>query len=153
MVQVAKEFSVNKSYENSVISSMCYGIQWDAVMQFFDNKYIDGTPVKESYVVENSTDKDWLSGNYKKGNPQQLTGIDNGSPAGNRVKNIYDMGGNVIEMTMEIIDNNNGYSIVPVFRGSGLQSWNVSTSPSFRYYSGNNLVNREGVRITLSLKE
>lgn len=151
MVQVAKDFTESKSYKNSVISSMCYGIQWDAVMQFFDNRYIDGYPDKNSYVVYSNNE--WLKHNYANGNPNLLTGIDCGSPAGNKMKNIYDMGGNMKETTMEITTTNN--SINPICRGGFIASFTSGhgPSPSLRYYSGGNFSNVDAFRMTLSLKE
>lgn len=81
-----------------MFSSLCYGIQWDATMQFFDNNYINGNCGADSYVV-NSEEKGWYSG--KNGNPDFITGINIDEKASNRIKNIYDMAGNVMEWTME----------------------------------------------------
>ena len=69
-------------------------------MQFFDNSYINGTPSSSSYVRE-SDGKGWYLDNYSTGNPNRLTGIDMDANASNKVKNIYDMAGNIREWTME----------------------------------------------------
>ena len=97
---------IGKAYENSVTSTLVYGIQWDATMQFFDNRYIDGIPtdyIANSYV-SNSAGKGWYINNYTTGNLSHKTGIDLTDENGkilNKVKNIYDMAGNVFEWTME----------------------------------------------------
>ena len=89
-VEKAKGFASQEGYEG-VTSTLIYGIQWDATMQFFDEKYITGECDPDSYV-RNSSGK----GNY--GGSIQNTGI-------YAEKNIYDMGGNVYEWTMEVHDN------------------------------------------------
>ncbi len=93
-VQLAKEFINDKTYKGKVTSTLIYGIQWDATMQFFDNSYINGTPATNSYVRD-STGKGWYDKNLHN------TGVDIDTTASNKVKNIYDMAGNVEEWTME----------------------------------------------------
>ncbi len=88
---------------SSVVSGMIYGSQWDAIM----NWMLDGTEDEIRYVTD-STDMGWHSilledGTTKQevpGNPDHLTGLDlNGGK--NKVKNIYDMAGNLWEWTQE----------------------------------------------------
>ena len=99
-VELAKNFTNDKHYKGKVTSTLVYGVQWDATMQFFDNSYINGTPETNSYVRK-SDGKGWYSNNYSTGNPNHLTGIDVDANASNKIKNIYDMAGNVWEWTME----------------------------------------------------
>ena len=91
-VQKSKEFASVNNY-TSVTSTLIYGVQWDAIMQFIDSGYKneDGTLYEKNSFVANSTGK----GNY--------TGslLPTGSSSDYAVKNIYDLAGNVDEWTME----------------------------------------------------
>jgi Tfp pilus assembly major pilin PilA len=89
-VVLAKNFKMNKTYKNSVTSTLIYGVQWDATMQFFDSNYLSSTCDENSYV-RNSEGKGNHSGSL----------ISTGSNENYKVKNIYDMDGNVWEWTME----------------------------------------------------
>ena len=90
-VEKAKNFTNGKSYSGKVVSTLVYGVQWDATMQFMDNNYITGTCAENSYV-RNSTNK----GHYLAAELAKTGSNDNYA-----VKNIYDMAGNVAEWTME----------------------------------------------------
>ena len=71
-------------------------------MQFFDNRYIYGIPeqdIKNSYV-SNSAGKGNYNENENK-NKWKGTVAKTGSSPDYKVKNIYDMAGNVREWTME----------------------------------------------------
>ena len=74
-----------------VTSTLIYGTQWDAIMSWIDPAYKTSTCDTSSSFVANSTEK----GNY--------TGeiAICGSSDNYRVKNIYDLAGNVYEWTME----------------------------------------------------
>ena len=88
-VELAKNFATEQGYTN-VTSTLIYGVQWDATLQFIDNNYIEGT-VDETSYVRDSTGK----GNYTG------TLINTGSNENYKMKNIYDMAGNAWEWTME----------------------------------------------------
>ena len=79
-----------------VTSTLIYGTQWDAIMSWIDPAYKTSTCDTSSSYVANSTGK----GNYKddddSNNPATC-----GSSDAYRVKNIYDLAGNVFEWTME----------------------------------------------------
>ncbi len=90
-VELAQNFIQDKPYKNSVTTTLCYGVQWDATMQFLDNNYLKNKCDENSYV-RNSSDK----GSY---NVSSL--IETGSNDNYSVKNIYDMAGNAWEWTME----------------------------------------------------
>ena len=94
-VQKSKEFASVNNY-TSVTSTLIYGVQWDAIMQFIDSGYKnqDGTLYEKTSFVANSTGK----GNY--------TGslLPTGSNSDYAVKNIYDLAGNVDEWTMESLN-------------------------------------------------
>ena len=92
-VELAKNFDTANGY-TSVTSTLIYGVQWDAIMNFIDPKYATENCDASSFVV-NSSGKGW----YEQSSPT-VTGS-NGNYA---VKNIYDLGGNVLEWTMEVIE-------------------------------------------------
>ena len=97
-VELAKGFAGKKGY-TSVTSTLIYGVQWDAIMNFIDPKYATEKCDASSFVVD-SSDKGWYGQEAS-----TVTGL-NGAYA---VKNIYDLAGNVIEWTMEGIElDNNG---------------------------------------------
>ena len=110
-VQKSKEFASANNY-TSVTSTLIYGVQWDAIMQFIDSGYKnqDGTLYEKNSFVANSTGK----GNY--------TGslLSTGSNSDYAVKNIYDLAGNVDEWTMESLnlEAENLYS--RIYRSRGL---------------------------------
>ncbi len=95
-VELSKNFINDKSYKGKVTSTLVYGVQWDTTLKFFNN---------EAYL-KNGTKKGWYSDNYATGNPNHLTGIDVDSNASNKIKNVYDMAGNVMEWTMEAYNPN-----------------------------------------------
>lgn len=88
-VEVSREFASSNSY-TGVVSTLCYSVQWDATMQFMDNNYISGNCDTNSYVRNKQIEK----GNYS-GKP-----VKTGNNEKYAEKNIYDMAGNLWEMTM-----------------------------------------------------
>lgn len=67
-------------------STLCYGVQWDAVMRWIS---------RDSTSIEYLTDSSEI-GNYNTSKP-----IETGTNPIYQLKNIYDMAGNVWEWTME----------------------------------------------------
>ena len=76
-------------------STLIYGVQWDAIMTWIDPAYKTGTCNTSTSFVANSTGK----GYYNQSSPTTT-----GSSEDYSVKNIYDLGGNVYEWTMEAYD-------------------------------------------------
>ena len=140
-VEKAKNFTNGKSYSGKVVSTLVYGVQWDATMQFMDNNYITGTCAEDSYV-RNSTNK----GHYGASEVAKTGSNDNYA-----IKNIYDMAGNVFEWTMEACDS---YS--RVYRGGTYTNYGVGSyyPVSSRYYDGipDSGYVFVGVRLALYLK-
>ena len=143
-VELAKNFAIEKQY-TSVTSTLCYGVQWDATMQFFDSDYINGTCLDNSYV-KNSIGK----ANYEVGKC-----IETGSNDAYEVKHIYDMAGNVKEWTME-----GGSSQSKILRGGSYgisgavvptENWSVS-SRQIASVTYSNSSNEVGFRVALYLK-
>ena len=136
-VEKARKFSVQNNYTN-VISTLIYGVQWDAVMRWLYN----GTE-EERVWLTNSTGK----GNYydkdNTNNPAKTGANDN-----YQMKHIYDLAGNVYEWTMEM-----GSSSGRVRRGGYYDFGGISTPCSHRGninadYSTNNV----GFRLALYVK-
>ena len=91
-VQLSKGFASANGY-TTVTSTLIYGIQWDAVMNFIDPAYATGSCSSTSFVRD-SSGKGW----YNQSAPTK-TGY-------YAVKNIYDFAGNVWEWTMEANSTN-----------------------------------------------
>ena len=79
-----------KNSKTTVKSNLCYGFQWDAIMNFIDSNYYTNTCDKNSVIEDSSS-----YGNYN----SQLNKT--ASNIGYTQKNIYDLAGNVWEWTME----------------------------------------------------
>ncbi|MFR8104696.1 MAG: type II secretion system protein [Clostridia bacterium] len=101
-----------------VNSTLCYGVQWDAVMAFIDPAYKTGTCDVDNSFVANSTGK----GNYDedantnswKGNIALA-----GSSSDYAQKNIYDLAGNAREWTMEAYSNDGRLTRGGDYRNNG----------------------------------
>ena len=106
--QKAKDFAGENNY-TSVTSTLIYGIEWDAIMQWIDPEYKNGNCNIQTSFVANSTGK----GNYVE---KDILGYGilakTGSSSEYAVKNIYDLAGNVGEWTMETYS-----TYTRVFRG------------------------------------
>ena len=85
-VELAEKFASDQGY-TSVKSTLCYGVQWDAVMRILHH----GNQTEQSYI-KNCTGM----GNYQTSGKMQT-----GNKSTYQMKNIYDLAGNVKEWTME----------------------------------------------------
>ncbi len=103
--------------EHAVTSTLIYGVQWDAIMNWIDSNYSKEKGTCNSFV-SNSTGQ----GNYNEDEntnswKNNLTSC--GSSDDYRVKNIYDLAGNVFEWTMEALSTDSRVSRGGNFRFSG----------------------------------
>ena len=130
---------------NGVVSTLIYGVQWDAAISFLSDVQNEGQ--NKPYIVV-SINMGWYDNN-KSSNSQHKTGIDIGENAANKVKNIYDIGGNILEWSMEAYGGNN----TRIYRG-GYYFNNINNGPaSNRSYSSPNVATEyNGFRIALYLK-
>ena len=127
-------YTGNKNTETNVKSTLCYGVQWDAVMNFIDSNYVKGRA--EGYV-KNSENQGNYTGNIAKTGDQETYAI----------KNIYDMAGNVLEWTMEAADTAFRVSRGGYYDGSG-----DDYPASLRSYNRpDNSLDGIGFRVTLYL--
>ena len=115
-IEQARYFATANEY-TSVTSTLCYSVQWDAALNFIDPDYITNAEIgmpncAEDSFVRNSDDKGW----YSQRN-ETNTGY-------YKIKNIYDLAGNVVEWTMESFRTNDR-----VVRG-GFYYPSGSSSPS-----------------------
>ena len=89
-VVVARSLYPESDKEHKVTSTLCYGVQWDAALNFIDSNYEKAEGNLTSFVAD-STGK----GNYS--DSIAVTG----SNVAYQQKHIYDLAGNVMESTME----------------------------------------------------
>ena len=141
-VELARNFYKINDYSN-VTSTLIYGVQWDAVVKFMEN--IANQNVEGKRYIQDSTGMGWYSDNYLNENPEHKTGIDLGNGK-NKVKNIYDMAGNVREWTMESYNDTGRFT-----RGGDYYKTGFDTPASVR--QGNNSPDSStgefGFRLTL----
>lgn len=125
----------------SVVSTLCYGVQWDAVMNLVSD------------VNYNITDsKSW--GNYWDSTGDASTNSGSLQVCGKnevwKAKNIYDLAGNVTEWTMEYFLTNKQR----LTRGGTYDNFGNNDTVSSRGggYSWNLAFDSVGFRVTLYLK-
>ena len=112
----------NNTAKYEVKSTLCYGVQWDAMLSFLGKteetsssdwgNYRDAGPFEfegEYYTVDSNT---WKNDKTLKDSGESML-LQTGASDRNSLKNIYDVAGNVEEWTMEVISSSNR-----VFRGS-----------------------------------
>ena len=98
-VEVSRNFRKGKDWEKSVTSTLIYGVQWTATMKFIDSNYGNGLFDKNSFAKCSTG-----MGNYNEDenkNEWKNTLTETGKIPKYAIKNIYDLGGNVTEWTME----------------------------------------------------
>ena len=151
-VEKARGMVVANNY-TSVTSTLCYGVQWDATLNFIDSDYITNQTSEkkpncnnDSYLV-NSAGKGWYSDNYY--TDSTYTGKEVDSQMSNKVKNIYDMAGNLAEWTMEVSNTNERLTR----GGSFLDSGSTNPASSRKGFSQDSPHEGRGFRVTLYLNE
>ena len=135
-VKVARSM-YTKSSTCGVTSTLCYGVQWDAALNFIDSTYVTGN---STGFVKNSTNMGNYSGSI----------ATTGSNTSYQQKHIYDLAGNVYEWTMEAYDTTDRVGRGGDYRSSGSNdpaSIRYRSNPDYSNYNGN-LV---GFRVALYL--
>lgn len=125
--------------ETGVISTLCYGVQWDAVMNFLSDVE---NPYTSTKYIKDSTKMGWYF--YQAHEKLQLAGTSLENNA-NCIKNIYDLAGNIDEWTMESYKNH--YRIV---RGGERYIADLNPSASMRNHQISN--DTAGFRVALYIK-
>ena len=137
-VELARNFGIKNGYK-TVTSTLCYGVQWDAVLTWIDPEYDD--------FAKKSDGMGWYSG--VEGNESHQIGIDlkDGENIKNMTKKIYDLAGNVYEWTMESY-----YTHGRVYRGGGFNGSGSDYPASYRDDYGPSGSSPDiGFRVTLYL--
>ncbi len=137
------ELSKNMYKEStSVVSTLCYGVQWDAVMNFVSDATHN---IKDSRYWGNYSDSEGAAAtNSGSSNMNYTTGRNEAWKA----KSIYDLAGNVREWTMESDSSNYRF-----FRGGGYVTSGSYTPASFRYRINPTAANYDlGFRVTLYIQ-
>ena len=142
-VELARGFSDSNNYLTAK-STLIYGVQWDEVMKYLENiENEDGNLTK---YIQDSTKKGWYSSNSNE-NKELQTGIDFETEK-NKVKNIYDLAGNVYEWTMEAYKNDKR-----IIRGGCYVNTGYGAPASNRYEQEPTYTNNYiGFRIALYLE-
>ena len=126
---------------DSVTSTLIYGVQWDAIMRWMQ----DVPNQTGGKYVQDSTGMGWYRDNVS-GNETHRTGIDVDGGK-NKVKNIYDLAGNVYEWTMESYDTS-----LRVYRGGNYRASGSGIPASYRIrYRPSDSYSLIGFRVTLYL--
>lgn len=130
-----------------VTSTLCYGVQWDATLNFIDPNYItnevNGKPnCSYNSYVRDSTGK----GNYLDEDASNNPGL-TGNKSEYEIKNIYDMAGNLWEYTMETYG-----TYKRIARGGGFTATTNTAPSSIRTsYTISKEYEHFGFRVTLYL--
>ena len=121
-VKVARSMYAGNS-DTTVTSTLCYGVQWDAVMAFIDPAYITSSCQTTSFVRD-STGKGNYTGTF-------VTLAKAGSNDNYYVNNISDLAGNAYEWTMEA--SGDSFRVV---RGGNIINSGASLPSSVRFGDG-----------------
>ena len=128
----AVELSKNMYKDStSVVSTLCYGVQWDAVMNFVSDATHN---IKDSRSWGNYNNSTGAAATNSGGSNMNYT---TGRNEAWKAKNIYDLAGNVLEWTMESSSSNNR-----VYRGGNYNNNGANNPASSRY--GSNPTNADG---------
>lgn len=136
-IELSRDFDTENNY-TTVTSTLCYGVQWDRTLSWIDPEYDDfakDSTGRGNYNEDENT-------NSWKGNAS-LTGASEDY----KIRNIYDLTGNMREWTME--SNNIGGRIN---RGGNFYNTGYEVPASYRSsYSPDEKFSSIGFRITLYL--
>ena len=88
-VEESQNFAKENGY-TTVTSTLIYGIEWDAIMNYIDPKYATHECAEDSYVASDTGTGNDTGEVLSTGSNEQYV-----------AKNIYDLSGNVSEYTME----------------------------------------------------
>lgn len=151
--------------EIGATSTLCYGVQWDAIMKFVEdsthsitNSTTWGNYKNNAWTIERTTAQYTDTTNVKTGNWTAITSdksktssasylLTTGASDTFKVKNIFDLAGNVLEWTMEAHD-----SASRIYRGGHFSNIGSYDPASSRYSnSPNDSRNTLGFRLALYL--
>ena len=141
-VELSKKFAQKNGYNDSVTSTLIYGTQWDAIMSWIDPAYKTESCEETSFVAVALEDRGNFTGTILK----------TGSSDKYRIKNIYDLAGNIAEWTMEAYKDDD----VRISRGrSAFTKWAPSSRGVYvndKILTPETKVSNIGFRIVLYIK-
>ena len=126
-------YTGNKNKETTVKSTLCYRVQWDAVMNFIDSNYVNEKA--RGYVKDSNKQGNYTGTIAKTGDQESYS-----------VNNIYDMAGNMYEWTME-----NCITDYRVVRGGSYFDSGDNSPASSRFYLFPDYSGAVGFRVALYL--
>lgn len=151
--------------EIGATSTLCYGVQWDAIMKFVEdsthsitNSTTWGNYKNNAWTIERTTAQYTDTTNVKTGNWTAITSdksktssasylLTTGASDTFKVKNIFDLAGNVLEWTMEASGSAYRVNRGGIYSNDGSDgpaSYRVDSHPNY----SNNLI---GFRLALYL--
>ena len=136
-IEQARYFDTANKY-TSVTSTLCYSVQWDAIMNFIDPNYITNAEIGTPNCVEDSYIRDSSGKGWHDQDDVTNTGY-------YEVNHIYDLAGNVREWTMECY----GPANRGIRGGEYLYSGSKMPSSYRSGWSATTFSPRVGFRITL----
>ena len=139
-IEESRMFVQNNAYRN-VTSTLCYGVQWDAVMNFIDPNYITNAEVGTPNCSTNSYVRNSLKGWYSSDETERDWFTETGYQ---EEKHIYDLSGNVYEWTMESYGSD-----TRVIRGGDWRNYGTENPASDREEMYPNTGDGVGFRICL----
>ena len=148
-VELSRNFAKENNYK-TVQSTLIYGVQWDAVMNWMRNIVNSKATITDKRYVVVGSSMGWYDENFNLGNEKHKTGIALGEEKQglNQVKKIYDLAGNVREWTMETYNNDRRINRGGDYGGSGI-NYPASHRSSYEPYISIYII---GFRTTLYLK-
>lgn len=119
----------NYKSAKSVTSAMIWGSQWDQMAIWMKEVRNVNSTSRHFYILDGSK-MGWYNDNYLSGNPAHKTGIPVDNNVSNRVRNIYDLSGNMYSWTQEVNSTNSR-----VVRGGNYTNRSTSYVVGNRWYT------------------
>lgn len=143
--ELATKFAQINEYKTAK-STLTYGTQWDSILRFIasDENNVNDSTAWGNYPISTINYKDIYGNEYTKQSNEDVYLLRTGASEQTKVKNIYDIAGNLSEWTMESTKSN-----AKIVRGGSYVS-TIGQLAATRYaYKSSEVNNNVGFRISL----